>query len=118
MYAHTHAQTRKYKNLRELERQTFYYQHNEHLPTLTWQPLLQELSMPGQRTSTCGETGQSLWYTTGCHCTRTKNTYLQGHKVVSAVDYRLSLSYDNEHLPAMTQGSLCSRLQAVTVIGQ
>ena len=32
---HTHAQTRKYKNLRELQRQTFYYQHNEHLYTMT-----------------------------------------------------------------------------------
>ena len=52
------------------------------------------LSMPGQRTPTCGETGQSLWYTTGCQC------------------------QDKEQLPAGTQGGLSSRLQAVTVLGQ
>ena len=88
---HTHAQTWKYKNLKELQRQTFYYQHNEHLHTLTWLPLLQ-----------------------GCHCMRTKNTYLWGNRAVSVVHYRLSLHEDKEHLPVGKQGSLCGTLQAVT----
>ena len=55
------------------------HEDKEHLPVGkqgSFCGTLQAVTARGQRTATCEETGQSLWYTTGCHCPRTINTYL------------------------------------------